>query len=72
MQRYVSLDIDEPIDFQVTSGQLHIDSFDREEVRCLSLIVMKLTHYTSDGKHISFHFLYYVYSLLTMTQLIRW
>ena len=72
VQIYVNLDIVDPIDFQVGGGQLHIDSFAREEVRCVSLIVMALAHSTFDGKCISFHFLYYVDSLLTMTWLIRW
>ena len=49
VQRYVSLDIVEPTDFQVVGGQLRIDSFAREEVRCLSLIVMELAHSTSNG-----------------------
>ena len=65
-------DLVEPVDFQVVGGQLCIDSFAREEVRCLSLIAMEITHSTSNGKHISFPFLYYVDSLLMMIWLIRW
>lgn len=72
VQRYVSLDIVEPTYFQVNGGQLRIDAFVKEEVRCLSLIVMALQHSTSNGKHISFPLIYYVDSLLMMTWLIRW
>ena len=71
VQRYVDPDILQPIEFEVVSGQLWIDSFGREEVRCLSLIMMKLGHYTFDGHHISYPLMYYVNSLVMMTQLIR-
>ena len=64
VQRYVRDDIVEPTEFQVASGQLLIDSFGREEVRCLSLIVTELAHYTFDGHHISFPLIYYVDSLV--------
>ena len=60
VQRYVIPDIIQPIEFQVGGGQLQIDSFGREEVRCLPLIVMTLAHYTYDGYHISFSLMYYV------------
>ena len=60
-------DLVEPVDFQVVGGQLCIDSFAREEVRCLSLVVMVLAHCTSDGQHISFPLLHYVDSLLRRT-----
>ena len=47
-QRYVSHAIVQPTNCQVIGGQLHIDSFSREAVRCLSFIVMTLAHYTSN------------------------
>ena len=50
VQRYVSTDIVEPTEFQVAGGQLQIDSFGREEVKCLSLIETTLEHYTFNGK----------------------
>ena len=46
---YMNDDIVEHIEFQVTDGQLHINSFGREKVRCLSLIVTTMTQYTFDG-----------------------
>ena len=72
VERYVSANIVHPTKFQVVGGQLRIDSFDREKVRCLSLIVTKLARYTFDGHHISFPLMYYVYSLAMRTQMIRW
>ena len=38
----------------------------------MSLILMVMAHYTSDGKHINFSLMYYVDSLVTRTQLVRW
>jgi hypothetical protein len=35
----------------VFDGKIHITSFGEEEVRCLSMLVMTITHFTSDGKH---------------------
>lgn len=67
VQRYASVDIVEPTEFQVFSDQLRIDSFGREKVRCFSLIVMALEHYMYDGQCISFPLMYYVDSLLTRT-----
>ena len=67
VQRYVNIDLVEPIEFQVGGGQLQIESFGREEVRCLSLIVITLAHYTSNGKFISFPLMYYVDSLVMRT-----
>ena len=72
VQRYVSANIVEPTEFQVVGGQLQIDSFGREEVRCVSPIVMALAHYISNGHHSSFPLIYCVYSLVTRIQLIRW
>ena len=69
---YVILDIVEPTNFQVVGGLLCIYAFAREEVRCLSLIVIALAHSISNGKHISFPLMYYVDSLLMTTRLIRW
>jgi hypothetical protein len=48
----------------VSGGQLKITSFGAEEVRCLSLLVTTIAHFTSDGKCISFPLLYYVDSLV--------
>jgi hypothetical protein len=67
VQIYVNTNIVEPTEFHVVGGQLQIDSFGREEVRCLSLIVTELAHYTFDGKCISFHLMYYVGILVTRT-----
>jgi hypothetical protein len=63
-QRYIAVDVLSPADFQVSGGQLRITSFGAEEVRCLSLLVMTIAHFTSDGKHISCTLLYYVDSLV--------
>ena len=49
-----------------------MDPFGKEEVRCLSLIVTTLEHFTSDGKCISYSLMYYVDSLVQRSQLIRW
>ena len=72
VQRYVSPDIVDLIEFQVVGGQLQIETFGREEVKFLSLIVMVLAHDTYGGWHISLPLTYYVDSLVTSTQLIRW
>ena len=69
--RFVNPNIVELRKFQVVGGQLRIDSFGREEVRLLSLIAMTLTHYTFDGKCISFPLMHYVDSLFMRSQLIR-
>jgi hypothetical protein len=63
-QRYIGVDVLSPTDFQVSGGQLWITSFSAEEVRCLSLLVTTIAHFTSDGKRISFPLLYYVDSLV--------
>ena len=62
-QRYIRGNIVSPADFQVFGGQLHIDSFGAEEVRCLSLLLTTIAHNTSDGQYISFPLLFYVDSL---------
>ena len=67
VHRYVRPNIVQPTYFQVVGGQLWIDSFYREEVRCMSLIIMRLAHYTSDGHQISFRLMYYVDSLVMRT-----
>ena len=72
VQRYINPQIVEPIYFQVVGGQLCIDSFCREESRCLSLFVMALENYTFGGQHCGFSLIYYVDGLLTRTQQIRW
>jgi hypothetical protein len=64
VQRYVSPDIHSTSPFQVGGGQMRIDSFHAKDVRCLCIILMTLSHFSFDGKHISFPLMYYVYSLL--------
>ena len=49
VQRYVCTNKVEPTEFWDAGGQLRIDSFCREEVRCLPIIVTELEHYTSYG-----------------------
>jgi hypothetical protein len=56
----------------VSGGQLHIASFDVEEVKCLSTLVTTISNFTNDGKHISFTLLYYVDSLVKRPHCIRW
>jgi hypothetical protein len=56
--------------FHVPSGWMQMILFHREEVRCLSLIIMKLSHFTSYGKCISFPLMYYVDILVQRPQLI--
>ena len=63
-QRYISADILSPSYFQVFGGQLHIGAFGSEEVRCLSLMILTISHNSSDGQHISYSLLYYVDSLV--------
>ena len=60
VQRYVDSNNVDRTQFQVSGGKLSIASFGREDVRCLSLMVMTIAHITSDGKHIIFPLLYYV------------
>jgi hypothetical protein len=55
----------------VAGGQMWIDSFYEEDVRCLCLILMTLSHFSSDRKCISFPLMYYVDILLHRPQLIR-
>ena len=71
-QRYISVDILSPVYFQVSGGQLYIASFGGEEVRCLSLLILTISHHTNDGKCISFPILLYVDSLLQAPRLVRW
>jgi hypothetical protein len=63
-QRYIGVDLHSPTNFQVYGEQLQITSFGAEEVRFLSLLVMTITHFTSDRKCISCSLLYYVDSLV--------
>jgi hypothetical protein len=72
VHRYVSLHVHSSSEFQVCGGQLRISSFDREDVRCLCLILLTPSQYSSDGKCMSFSMLYYEDSLLQGPQLIRW
>ena len=62
--RYISTDILSPSVFQVFGGQLCITSFFSEEVRCLSLLILTISHNNNDEKHICFLLLYYVDSLV--------
>ena len=64
VQRYVSDEVVDRTHFQVVGGQLHVISFVVKEVRFLSLMVTTMAQYTTDGKHISCHVLYYVDSLV--------
>jgi hypothetical protein len=50
VQRYVRSDIISTSRFQVVSGQMHIDSFDAEAVKCLSLVLSKLSHFSCNWK----------------------
>ena len=59
-QRYIGENLVSPADFRVIGGQLCIGVFGREEVKCLSLIILTILHNNSDGKHISCSLLYYV------------
>lgn len=60
-QRYVRPHVFHPTYFQVRDGQLQISSFAPQEVRCLSLLVTTIAHFSSDGKNISFPLLSYLY-----------
>ena len=64
MHKYVSIHVHSSLDFQVCGCQLKISSFDRENVRYLCLILLTLSQYSSDGKHIGFSCLFYVDILL--------
>jgi hypothetical protein len=64
VQRYVSLDVLSASGFQVFGGQMSMSSFHREEVKCLCFIITTLSHFTFDGKHISFPLMYYLYILV--------
>jgi hypothetical protein len=46
---YVPLYVLSSSEFQVRGGQLQIYSFHREEVMCLCLIILTLSHTSSDG-----------------------
>ena len=63
-QIYIGENVLSPAEFQVAGGQLHIGAFGREEVQCISLIVLTISHNTSDGQCISCSLLYYVDSLV--------
>jgi hypothetical protein len=51
---------------------LQIDVFGAEEVRCMFLIVMELTHFTYNVKNISLSLMSYVNILVYRNRLIRW
>ena len=71
-QRYIGAHLVSPTDFQVAGGQLCISAFGREEVQCLSLIILTILHNTSDGKIISCSLLYYVDYLVKKPRLFKW
>ena len=71
-QRYIGANVLSPSDFQVVGGQLRISAFGSEEMQCLSLLILTISHNTSDGKHISLSLLYYVDSLVQEPRLVRW
>ena len=52
-QIYVSTTLLSPSNFEVSGGQSHIGAFGSEEVRCLSLLILTISHNTSDGQRIS-------------------
>jgi hypothetical protein len=58
------IDVYFPPDFQVSGGQLRITSFGTEEVRCFSMLIMTIAHFTCDGKCISCALLYNVDSFV--------
>ena len=60
------------ISLRNSGAKLLIYTFGREDVRCLSLLLMILVHSTSDGKHISFPLLYYVDPLVHRPRCIKW
>jgi hypothetical protein len=63
-QRYIVHNIPSPGDFQVVGGQLLIASFGAKDIRCLSLLLSTISHFTVDGQRISCMLLYYVDYLL--------
>ena len=71
-QRYIGAHVLSPLEFQVPGGQLRIGTFGRQDVQCLSLIILTISHNTSDGKHIGYLLLYYVDSLVQHPGLLRW
>lgn len=71
VQRYVSDEAINLVNFEVVGGQLHVISSTTKEVRFLLLMVMTVAHYTTDGQRISFLLFYYVDSLFQCHILIR-
>ena len=71
-QRYIGIEVLSPANFRVFGGELKIASFGAEEVRCLSLLVTTIAHFTNDGKRISCPLLYYIDSLVQWPWCIRW
>ena len=63
-QRYIGAHVLSPSEFQVPGGQLRIGAFGRQDMQCLSLIILTISHNTSDGKRMSCLLLYYVDSLV--------
>ena len=57
VQRYVDLNILKPAQFQVSSEKLSITSFGREDVRCLTLLVMTIAQVMG----ITLVYLYYIF-----------
>jgi hypothetical protein len=72
VHRYISLDIIDLSDFQVTRGQMCIHYFGVDEVMCLCLMMKALAHHTVDVKCISVSMMYYVDRLFQWPKLIRW
>ena len=52
-QRYIGAHVLSPLEFQVLGGQLRIGAFDRQDMQCLSLIILTISHNTSDEECIS-------------------
>jgi hypothetical protein len=64
VERCVILDIVSSSRFQVVGVHMQMDSFNVVEVRCMFLILTAMSHFTSDGNHISFPLMYDTYRLV--------
>jgi hypothetical protein len=71
VQRYVDVDITNPSVSQVVGGQLYLHSLCAEEVRCLSLMVITLTHCIYDEWFFSYPLMHHIDSLVHRPRLIR-
>jgi hypothetical protein len=53
VQRYVSSNILSTSRFQVSGGHMRMSLFHKEDVKSLCFIIISLSHFTFDGRHIS-------------------